>query len=161
MAASSAENTIQNMYQGRKKHSSGRWEKRHVRGKARAGVFIRDFTEIQNFYDEEDSLVFQWTPRGKLLTNARYMKDWEFFDDRSRHSTGWKEHKIEHQWEHRRREKEKHQKKHNRKAFHQNKHANGKPLIEVSYERIQNHHRAREKTSVKSQMAEAFCDRIN
>ena len=116
-------------YQGRKKHSSGHWETRHARGKARAGAFIRDFTERQNFYDDEDSLIFQWTPRGKLLTNARYMTDWEFFDDRSRHSTGWKEHKCKHQWEQKVRNKEKHQKNRDRNALRRKEYAGGKDMI--------------------------------
>ena len=109
----------------RKKHGSGHWEKRHASGKARVGAYIRDLSERQSFCFEEDSPVFQWTPRGRLLTNSRYIADPDLFDGRSRHSTGWKEHKCRHQWEHAVREREKHRKNRDRKALRRGEYAAG------------------------------------
>ena len=104
--------------QGRKYHRGGRFNTRHAkRGRARVGAYLRDFYERQLFC-EDNGFIFQWTPRGKLLTTARYMVDFEFFDGRAEHSTGWKERKYKHQWEHRVREQEKHQKNRDRKARH-------------------------------------------
>lgn len=105
-----------NHRQGRKSHSGGFYELCHARGKARAGAYLRNYFDRQSFYDDEDNLIFHWIPRGKLITTANEMIDYEFFAYRARHSTGWKEHKCRHQWEHNVREKEKHQKNRDRKA---------------------------------------------
>lgn len=112
MAASSAGNTIRNMFntQGRKCHN-GSFEGR----KAHTG-HIRRHTIRERFYDDDGVLLFRWDPRGKLIDDADCVGDPDWFDFRARHSTGWKEHKGRHQWEHNVREKEKHQKNRARRA---------------------------------------------
>lgn len=101
---------------GRKTHSGGFHERRKARGKARAGAYLRDFYERVRYFDNKDHLVFQWMPRGKLLRNAQIMVDWECFDHRARHSTGWKDHKYPCQREHNVIEREKHEKNRLRKV---------------------------------------------
>ena len=107
-------------WQGRRRHNTSGWHTRHPSGKARVKACLRSFSR-QDFYDDEDNLIFRWTPRGRLLTSARYLADWDNFDFRARRSTGWKEHKYRHQWEHRVREQEKHQKNRARKAKYRQK----------------------------------------
>ena len=51
-----------------------------------------------------------------MATARNLMVDWDCFDHRSRHSTGWKEHRFRYQWEHRVLEQEKHQKNRDRKV---------------------------------------------
>ena len=71
---------------------------------------------MEDCLDDEDELICRWKPRGKLLTTKSYVTDWDWFVWRSKHSTGWKEHKYAHQWEHNVREQEKHRKNRARKA---------------------------------------------
>lgn len=82
------------VYQGRKSHNSGRCQGR----RGRTGFYRIAVREA--FYDEENQVFFTWVPRGKILTTAKLVGDWDYFDDRARHSTGWKEHKYRRQWEH-------------------------------------------------------------
>ena len=134
MAASSAENTIQIMYnvynealskrtqekslykkhakQGRKSHNSGALEGQRARG----GHLIR-LNKSENFYDDEGRLLFRWVPRGKLIEDSECVRDPDWLWWRAHHSTGWKEHKHRYQWEHNVCEKEKHQKNRARKAL--------------------------------------------
>ena len=113
MAASSAGNTIREMYiyQGRKCHT-GSFEGRKARTSHLRRQMIRE-----KFYDEDGWLLFHWEPRGKLIDDADCVFDPDWFDYRARHSTGWKEHKHRYQWEHNVREKEKHQKSRARRAL--------------------------------------------
>ena len=111
MSASSTESIIRKMYrvfqdtctntaeagygkkarQGRKKHTGG--------------------------YDDDDRIIYQWVPRGKLVEDAKCVGDIDWFRWRARHSTGWKDHKYRYQWEHKVSLKEKHQKNHDRKRL--------------------------------------------
>ncbi len=72
--------------------------------------------EREKIYDEEGRFIHEWAPRAKRLELLRELMDYDWFDCRSRHSTGWKEHKCRHQWEYRVREQEKHLKNRIRKA---------------------------------------------
>ena len=73
--------------------------------------------EEESFYDDQGMLICHWKPRGKLLTAAHLMDDFDWFNDRSRHSSGWKDHPCRYQWEHNVREKEKHMKNNAQKAL--------------------------------------------
>lgn len=94
------------------------WRKSHTgisggqRGHIRA---ILRSVEAETVYDEEDAVCGRIMPRGKGITTARFVDDWDWFRYRARHSTGWKEHKHRYQWEHNVIEREKHEKNRLRK----------------------------------------------
>ena len=131
MSASSTESIIRKMYrvfrdtctntaeagygkkarQGRKKHTGGALEGR------RARTSHLRFIKSESFYDDEDRIIYQWVPRGKLVEDAKCVGDIDWFRWRARHSTGWKDHKYRYQWEHNASLKEKHQKNHDRKRL--------------------------------------------
>lgn len=134
MAASSAEDTIQVMYnvynealskraqekplckkyisQGRRHHNGI-----SIKGPGAKTKHIIRLGKTENFYDDEGRLLFRWVPRGKLIEDALCVSDLDYLWWRGHHSTGWKEHKHRHQWEHNVCEKEKHQKNRARKAL--------------------------------------------
>ena len=107
-----------------KRHSGGRWEGRFPQnGRARVGAYRRDFSDrgaFWKFRDDGENLVYDWASRGKCRFNVDLLnnRDYEYFDNRGRHSTGWKTHKRRYQWEHLVREQEKHRKNRERKAVH-------------------------------------------
>lgn len=94
------------------------WKKMHTsvlggqRGRYRA---ILRAAEPVTLYDEEDNVCGRMMPRKGTLNTARYVRDWDWFRCRARHSTGWKEHKQRYQWEHKVLEREKHEKNRLRK----------------------------------------------
>ena len=98
-----------------RRHSSGRLEGQ--RGSVR--VCLRA-AEAEELFDGGGLLIRRYVPRGKILMDAWYVSDWDWFSGRARHSTGWKEHKYRHQWEHKVHEQEKHQKNRARKALRRN-----------------------------------------
>ena len=102
----------------RKAHCSRQRQTRHrVHRHGRKGVyaFYRRLGE-ETFLDDEDGVIGTWKPRGRLITAAYLMGDWDYFDMRACRSAGWKNQKCAHQWEHNVREKEKHDKNRQRKA---------------------------------------------
>ena len=110
-----------------------RWRRRgHTRtlrgyhpGKGRAGwgTYFRNFSDSREYVDDEENLLYRWTPRGKIRMNvwSMYERCWDWLPLAcSRHSVGWKDYKRRHQWEHRVREQEKHRRNRERKAICRN-----------------------------------------
>lgn len=88
--------------QGKKSHSSSSGGR-----KGCLGALVRAAVE-EKFYDSEGCLIYHWKPRSKILETLRMVGDFDFpYEGRSRHSTGWKDHKYRHQWEHNARKREK------------------------------------------------------
>ncbi len=82
----------------------------------RVGFYLRGIIP-GDLFDDEGGFIAKWEPRGRLRTAARDVSDRDWFNERARRSTGWKEHKYARQWEHRVREREKHDRNSARKAI--------------------------------------------